>query len=251
MFTDSHCHLNYLDDPDAAIASARQAAVTAMLCISVEEQTMPAVHALATRHDNVWASAGLHPEQVEPVTDWIEPWLAEPFVVAVGETGLDYHQGCDAARRKQQLAAFETQMHLAQKHQLPVIVHTRAAVEDTLAIMANFPDVQGVLHCFTETWAMAEQALEQGYYISLSGIVTFRSAESLRDVARRVPADRLLIETDAPWLAPVPHRGKTNEPALLPHTAALIAQLRGLPVAELAQLTTRNFERLFRVEVAC
>lgn len=249
LLTDSHCHLNYLDDPDTAVASARSAGVAAMLCISVEQATMPAVYEMATRHDNIWASAGQHPEQAAPVTDWIEPWLGQPFVVAVGETGLDYHHDCDAQRKRQQRIAFEAQMQLAERHELPVIIHTRAAVADTLAVMANFPRVRGVLHCFTESWEMAEQALAQGYYISLSGIVTFKSAASLREVACRVPAERLLIETDAPWLAPVPHRGETNVPALLPHTAALIAKLRGLQVDQLAQLTTGNFERLFRVTV--
>lgn len=249
MFVDSHCHLNYLDDPDAAVSAALASGVDAMLCISVEERTMPAVHALAQRHHNIWASAGQHPEQDDLATDWIEPWLAAERVVAVGETGLDYHHGNDPTQQQRQRTAFASQMALAESSGLPVIIHTRDAVADTLAILSDFPRVRGVLHCFTESWEMAEAALALGYYISISGIVTFRSAESLRAVARNVPLDRLLIETDAPWLAPVPHRGKPNEPALLPHTAALIAQQRDQPLRDLARATTANFESLFGVRV--
>lgn len=210
---------------------------------------MSAVHGLALRHPNVWASAGQHPEAAASATDWIAPWLTAERVVAVGETGLDYHYQTEAGPQQRQRQSFAEQMQLAANHQLPVIIHTRSAVADTLAIMRDYPAVNGVLHCFTESWEMAEQALALGYCISLSGIVTFRNAQSLRDVAARVPLDRLLIETDAPWLAPMPHRGATNAPALLPYTAELIAGVRDMSLTELARATTENFQRLFQVHL--
>ncbi len=211
---------------------------------------MADVHALATSHENLWASAGLLPDRAGDALEWVEPWLGREGVVAVGETGLDYHHESSQAGRRRQRSAFAAQLAMAQRSGFPVIVHTRAACADTLAIMREQPAVRGVLHCFTESEEMAAEALALGYYISFSGIVTFKSAGELRDVVTKVPLDRLLIETDAPWLAPVPHRGKTNSPALLPHTAALIAQLRDLPLAEFAQHTRSNFERLFNVQMS-
>ncbi|MGI9323658.1 MAG: TatD family hydrolase [Pseudomonadales bacterium] len=249
MLVDSHCHLNYLSDPAEQIALAQRSGVSAMLCVSVEESTMVQVHALAAAHQNIWASAGQHPEKAAADLDWIEPWLTRSNIVAVGETGLDYHHEHGAAERQSQRDAFAHQLALAQQFELPAIVHTREARADTLAIMAEQPTVSGVLHCFTETAEMASQALAQGYYISFSGIVTFKNASALREIAAEIPLNRLLIETDAPWLAPVPHRGKTNSPALLPHTAALLAELRGLTLTELATLTRENFETLFRVQL--
>ena len=166
-------------------------------------------------------------------------------MVAVGETGLDYKTADSAEEHRMQLQAFEHQMDLAERFDLPVVIHTRDAQSDTLKMLENFPKVRGVLHCFTESWEMAERAIELGYFISISGIVTFAKAENVRAVAEKVPLDRLLIETDAPWLAPVPHRGKENEPAFVADTASFLAQLRGIDVDDLAQATSANFSRLF------
>lgn len=244
MLIDSHCHLNYLDDPVAAISAAKDAGVVEMLCIGVEEGRIAEVLALAAS-DGIWASVGEHPDNASGEPLWIDPYLSEPRVIAVGETGLDYFHTEDPQTRRIQRQGFTTQMALAEKYGLPVIVHTRNAVEDTLSIMAEHPLVQGVLHCFTEDWAMAEVALEMGYYISISGIVTFKNASNVRDVAVKVPADRLLIETDAPWLAPVPHRGKQNQPAFVSHTAHYLAELRGVDIATIASTTSANFYRAF------
>jgi TatD DNase family protein len=163
----------------------------------------------------------------------------------VGETGLDYHRLTDEDVKHRQRHDFERQLELAERHGLPVIVHTRAAEADTLELMTTASSVIGVLHCFTESWTMAERALDLGYYISISGIVTFRNGENVREVARRVPDDRLLVETDAPWLAPVPHRGRENEPAFVRDTAAYLAELRGVTLEELTGATGDNFFRLF------
>lgn len=245
MLIDSHCHLNYLDDPEQAIMRAREAGVTTCLCISVDEAGFTGVMALASNHDDIWATAGVHPDAAAGNLDWIEGALAAPRVVAVGETGLDYMHGTDAATQSRQREAFDLQLGLGVSHNLPTIVHTRAAEEDTLSLLRAHPDARGVLHCFTESWSMAKQALDQGFYISISGIVTFKNAENVREVAVKVPADRLLIETDAPWLAPVPKRGKTNEPAYVAHTAAFLADLRQSSTEELSQQTSDNFIQLF------
>ncbi|MEM8768465.1 MAG: TatD family hydrolase [Pseudomonadota bacterium] len=245
MLVDSHCHLNYLEDPVARLAEARAAGVDRVLCIGVDEAHIEAVLALAAAERDVWASVGQHPEAADGPLSWIEPLLARPRVVAVGETGLDYHHVFEADARARQRESFRHQLELAERHKLPVIVHTRSAEDDTLALLREFPEVVGVLHCFTESWAMAQAALDLGYYISISGIVTFRNGENVREVARQVPADRLLVETDAPWLAPVPHRGKANAPAYVRDTAEFLAELRGVALNELAATTARNFHRLF------
>jgi TatD DNase family protein len=245
LLVDSHCHLNYLPDPGGRLAAARDAGVGGLLCVGVDEAHIHEVLDLASREDDVWATVGLHPEGAGATLDWIEPLLDRESVVAVGETGLDYHHVEDDEQRRLQRLAFETQLGLADRHGLPVVIHTRAAEEDTLGLLRAFPGVRGVLHCFTESWAMAEAALELGFYISISGIVTFRNGENVREVARRVPAERLLVETDAPWLAPVPHRGRQNEPAFVADTARGIAGLRGVSLEDLASVTTANFFRLF------
>ena len=245
MLIDSHCHLNYLDDPEQAILRARESGVTGCLCISVDEPGFAGVMDLASSHGDIWARAGVHPDAAGGSLDWIEGALAAPEVVAVGETGLDYLHGAEADIQARQREAFDLQLGLGVKHQLPTIVHTRAAEDDTRNLLRAHPDAFGVLHCFTESWSMARQALDLGFYISISGIVTFKNADNVRDVATRVPADRLLVETDAPWLAPVPKRGKTNEPAFVAHTAAFLAELRHISTEELCQQTTDNFIRLF------
>ncbi len=246
MLVDSHCHLNYLEDPGLRIREARGAGVTGQLCIGVDEARISEVLALAEREPDIWASVGQHPDAAANAFDWLEPALAHPRVVAVGETGLDYFHTEEAAARARQRESFEYQLTLADRHGLPVVVHSRAAEADTLALLRQFPQVRGVLHCFTESWEMAAEALTLGYYISISGIVTFRNGDNVREVARRVPEDRLLVETDAPWLAPVPHRGRANAPAYVRDTAEYLAELRGVSFATLAEQTSRNFYALFR-----
>ena len=245
MFIDSHCHLNYLQSANAALERARNCGVSGILCIGVDEAGIDDVLAIAQAHDDVWASVGMHPRSVQQEYAWIEEKLLAPGVVAVGETGLDYKTAHTAEEQRIQLQAFEHQMGLAERHDLPVVIHTRDAQSDTLNMLEHFPKVRGVLHCFTESWEMAERAIELGYFISISGIVTFAKAENVRVVAGRVPLDRLLIETDAPWLAPVPHRGRENEPAYVAETAGFLAQLRGVDVDDLAHTTSANFRRLF------
>ena len=245
MLVDSHCHLNYLDDPSARIADARAAGVQLQLCIGVDQAHIHEVLSLAEREADVWATVGQHPDAAAGSLDWIEPLLSHHRVVGVGETGLDYFHAEDPVVQARQRESFEHQLQLAERHDLPVVVHTRAAEEDTLELIRRYPQVRGVLHCFTESWALASAALDLGYYISISGIVTFRNGENVRAVARQVPADRLLVETDAPWLAPVPHRGKQNQPAFVKDTAAYLAGLRGVTVDALVEQTGRNFHRLF------
>lgn len=259
MLVDSHCHLNYLDEPDLRLTEARAAGIGAFLCIGVDQAGIGDVLALANRHADVWASVGVHPDSAadEPTLDWLSGALGDPNVVAIGETGLDFFRlahaaGADAAGAEdasdvqmRQRRAFDYQLALADEQDLPVIIHTRAAESQTRDVLRAHPGVTGVLHCFTESWTLAREALDLGYYISISGIVTFKNAENVREVARQVPADRLLVETDAPWLAPVPHRGQPNHPALVTHTAAFLAELRGVDPEVLARTTTDNFYSLF------
>jgi TatD DNase family protein len=249
LLVDSHCHLNYLEDPRSKVREARAAGVSIQLCIGVDEAHICEVLALADEEPDVWATVGQHPEAAAASPDWIEPLLSHPRVVAVGETGLDYFHDSDSRTRALQRERFGHQLGLAVRHDLPVVVHTRAAEEDTLSLIREFPGVRGVLHCFTESWSMASEALDLGFYVSISGIVTFRNGENVRAVARRIPDERLLVETDAPWLAPVPHRGKPNAPAYVRDTAAYLAELRGVDFETLAAQTTANFLSLFsRVE---
>lgn len=254
MLIDSHCHLDRLDlsahhgSLDAALDAARAAGVRHFLCIGVSADNADAVKALADRYADVDCSVGVHPldlaADAEPALDWLLSALDHPHVVAIGETGLDYHYEPEAAELQQR--AFRLHLEAARITGKPVIVHTREARADTLALLreAALPQA-GVLHCFTEDWPMAKAALDLGFYISLSGIVTFRNAQALRDVARQVPADRLLVETDSPYLAPVPHRGKANLPQYVREVAQFIAEVRGEPFETLAQQTSDNFRRLF------
>jgi TatD DNase family protein len=249
VLVDSHCHLNYLQAPAERLAEARAAGVRAFLCIGVDEDGIDGVLAMADAHEDVWATVGQHPEAAAAPRGWLAGRLGHPQVVAAGEMGLDYFHEPDPAARRRQLAAFDEQLGLGTDHDLPVVIHTRAAEDDTRAQLAAHPGARGVLHCFTESLALAEAAMAQGFYVSISGIVTFRNADNVRAVARRIPDERLLIETDSPWLAPVPHRGQRNQPAFLPDTAAFLAELRGQSVEELAVITTANFESLFGVTV--
>jgi len=254
MLTDSHCHLDRLDlkpydgDLNAALDAARARSVTQFLCIGVSLENRETVVDIARRHKDVVASVGIHPCDVESGTASVEQlveWGAAPEVVGLGETGLDYHYAEQTAALQQK--SFALHLEAGARAGLPVIVHTREAREDTLALIRAHGSEEhgGVLHCFTETWEMAKAALDRGYYISLSGIVTFKSAEALREVARKVPEDRLLVETDSPYLAPVPYRGKPNQPQYVREVAEFVADLRGVSLEALAEQTTSNFYRLF------
>jgi len=234
-----------LEDPADALLKARERGIRGFLCIGVDEPGIDAVLGLAEGHADVWATVGQHPDASVADPRWIERYLTHPRVVALGEMGLDYYHEASSAGQALQQQRFDYQMGLAARADLPVVVHTRNAEADTLALLQRHPGVLGVLHCFTESWALAEAAIEIGYYVSISGIVTFRNAENVREVARRVPADRLLVETDCPWLAPVPHRGRRNQPAFVADTANFVAELRGTSSEALAAQTTANFYRLF------
>ena len=263
MYVDSHCHLSFpelaerLPEIRAAMAEAQ---VDRALCICTTLEEFEDVHALAMRYDNFWASAGVHPDNegvAEPTVDKLLELAARPKVVAIGETGLDYYQmderkgGRSVADLEWQRERFRTHIRAARRCGKPLVIHTRASSADTIAILREEGEdgspgaAGGVFHCFTETAEVARAALDLGFYVSFSGILTFKSAADLREVARFVPLDRLLIETDSPYLAPVPYRGKTNNPSYVPYVARQLAELRGLPLEEIAAATTGNFERLF------
>ncbi len=260
MFTDSHCHLNFPDFqgqiPQIRAAMA-EAQVDRALCICTTLEEFADVHALATGHDNFWATVGVHPDTEglrEPTLDDLLERAALPRVVGIGETGLDYYRlnGRSVADMEWQRERYRVHIRAARQTGLPLVIHTRSASDDTLAILreeggfgAGETAVQGVFHCFTETEAVARAALDLGFYISFSGILTFRNAADLREVAGFVPLDRILIETDSPYLAPVPYRGKTNTPAYVPWVAKQIAELKGLTLEAVAEATTTNFLRLF------
>jgi TatD DNase family protein len=260
MYVDSHCHLSFpelaarLDVIRADMAAAQ---VDRALCICTTLEEFEQVHALAAGYDNFWCSAGVHPDNEgvrEPTLDDLLTLARLPKVVAIGETGLDYYRlnGRSVADMAWQRERFRVHIRAARATGLPLVVHTRSASDDTLAILreegaAAGAGPGGVFHCFTETDAVARAALDLGFYISFSGILTFKTAQALRDVAAFVPLDRCLIETDSPYLAPVPHRGKTNSPAYVPFVAQQIAALKGLSVEAVAAATSANFERLFRL----
>ena len=256
MFVDSHCHLSF---PELAerIETIRDdmasAGVDKALCICTTLEEFDAVHGLARRYDNFWCSAGVHPDNEgvrEPSVDDLVSLAGRPRVVAIGETGLDYYRL--GTRSVDDMAwqrdRFRVHIRAGCTTGLPLVIHTRSASADTLAILREEGAERcgGVFHCFTETLEVARAALDLGFYVSFSGILTFRNATELQDVARFVPLDRCLIETDSPYLAPVPFRGKTNTPALVPHVAAKLAELKGLTVEAVAEATSANFETLFQ-----
>jgi len=264
MFTDSHCHLTFpefaaeMPQIRAAMAAAQ---VDRALCICTKLEEFDAVQALAAQYDNFWASVGVHPDNediAEPSLDDLVRRAALPKVVAIGETGLDYYQmeerkgGRSIADMEWQRDRFRVHIRAAQHVCMPLVIHTRDASADTLAILKEEGEdgtgaaAGGVFHCFTETAEVARAALDLGFYISFSGILTFKKAQDLRDVAAFVPLDRMLIETDSPYLAPVPYRGKTNNPSYVPLVAQQIAQVRNQTVEAIAAATSANFESLFR-----
>lgn len=260
MFTDSHCHLSFpeLSDKLPAIRTAMaQAGVERALCICTTLEEFAQVHLLATTYDNFWATVGVHPDN----DDVREPSLNDllerarlPRVVGIGETGLDYYRlnGRSIADMEWQRERYRVHIRAARELDMPLVIHTRSASDDTLAILreeggaGGQPQPRGVFHCFTETLAVARAALDLGFLISFSGILTFKNAQDLREVAAFVPMDRMLIETDSPYLAPVPYRGKTNNPSLVPYVAQQIAHVRNCAVEDVAAATSRNFEQLFR-----
>lgn len=253
MLIDSHCHLEYdsfVAEGDAVIERARAAGVGACVTIGTKLSTFPKTLAVAEKYERVWCSVGIHPHDaaVEPLTEakTLVELTRHPKVVGIGETGLDYYY--DHSPRAEQATNFLVHIDAAQETELPLIIHTRDAEDDTIAIlqekMKRTP-FTGVLHCFTGTAKLAEAGLELGLYVSASGIITFKNSEPLRQVFRAVPMERLLVETDSPYLAPIPHRGKRNEPAFVAHTAAVLAELKGVSVEEIARVTTENFYRLF------
>lgn len=252
MYVDSHCHINF-PEFKADLAGVRdrmhaaQVNTALVVCVTLEE--FADVRATAAFDPNWYCSVGVHPDYkhtTEPTLEDLLTPAADPKVIAIGETGLDYFREPDSA--SWQIPRFETHIQAARQCNKPLIVHTRAASTDTIRILTEQGAAQcgGVMHCFTENWEVAQAALDLGFYISFSGIVTFKNASELREVARKMPLDRLLIETDSPYLAPVPYRGRTNEPSFVPHVAAKIAEVRGVNVSIIAEKSTENFFNLFK-----
>ena len=248
---DSHCHINFdelSNDIQGILDRARANDVQHMLCVSVNLEDYPQIQDLSVKHANIFSSVGVHPcytDCYEPSVEELVELAEDTKVVAVGETGLDYFR--TKGDMTWQRDRFNRHIEASKAVNKPLIIHTRAAADDTMDMLenGNVTDSGGVMHCFAEDWKTAKRALDIGFYISFSGIVTFKSAESLRDVARKVPMEQLLVETDSPYLAPVPHRGKTNEPSFVRHTAEFLAELKGITYEDLAQQTTANFFNLF------
>ncbi|MCC7006738.1 MAG: TatD family hydrolase [Ottowia sp.] len=256
MFIDSHCHLDFPQFrehiPDI-LARMQAMQVSHAMCISVNLPDFPNVLALAQAHTNLYATVGVHPdveETLEPSVEDLVSRATHPRILGIGETGLDYYrlEGRNIEDMEWQRMRFRTHIRAAREIGKPLIIHTRNAAEDTLRIMreegANH--IGGVLHCFTESWETGKAALDMGFHLSFSGIITFKNAKDLQEIVRKTPLDRMLIETDAPYLAPVPHRGKTNEPSFVHHVGACVAQLKELPIEQIGQITSDNFCRLFR-----
>jgi TatD DNase family protein len=249
MLVDSHCHLNFpglVENIPAILSHMHQAKIIKALTVGTIKQEWPIVQDLVNRHAELYAAIGIHPDQSKSETCSEEELIqmaSHSKVVALGETGLDYHYEPHAAPYQKTL--FITHLQAAQHTKLPIIIHSRDAATDTIALLKEYHPVNGVLHCFTENCEVARQILDLGLYISISGIVTFKNAHTIQEVARYVPLDRLLIETDSPYLAPVPHRGELNEPAHVRYVAECIAMLRNIPFVDLADKTTENFFMLF------
>ena len=259
MFIDSHCHINFPEFSErlpALFAKMAENQVSHALCVSVELDKFPEIRAMAEAHPQVYASVGVHPdyeETAEPTVDQLVELSQHPKVIAIGETGLDYFRL--KGDLEWQRERFRVHIRASRASAKPLIIHTRAASEDTLRILeeekasVHAGGVAGVMHCFTESLPVAVAAMEMGFYISFSGIVTFKNAKELQEVARHVPLERMLIETDSPYLAPVPMRGKTNEPGFVKHVAEYLADLKGVSVDELARITSANFHTLFATQI--
>lgn len=257
LFVDSHCHLDRLDltpfngQIDAVLEMARDNGVGKMLNVSISMENFPDVLAIAKAHQDIYATVGVHPNEQgghEPDVDELVKLATDPKIIGIGETGLDYFRS--EGDLGWQHERFRTHIRAAKQAHKPLIIHCRDAKSDTMTILKEegADAVGGIMHCFVEDWETARQAMEMGFYISFSGIVTFKNAVELKEVAKRVPQEWLLIETDSPYLAPVPHRGKSNQPAYVRHVAEHLAELRSTTVGEIAQATTANFMRLFRLD---
>ncbi|MGB2359465.1 MAG: TatD family hydrolase [Porticoccaceae bacterium] len=258
MLVDSHCHLDHLDltdreaGLDGVLADARARGITQFLSVAVDLKSSRSLLELTQQQDNVYSSVGVHPlqkiDQPVPEVEQLVVLASGPKVVAIGETGLDNFYSADT--HQWQRESFINHLLASQQTGKPIIIHTRDARDETIQLLRQYPlQGGGVMHCFTETWEMAEAALELGFYISFSGIITFNSAADLREVVRLVPLERLLVETDSPWLAPVPHRGKQNEPQYVREVAETVAELKGVSLEQLAEITTQNFHRLFKIPI--
>ncbi len=257
MYIDSHCHLDFDDfsqNLDEVLSNMVTAKVTKALCISVDIPDFPKVLALANKYDHLFASVGVHPDYentVEPTQEWLVGTAKHPKIIAIGETGLDYYRMSDRAYEdlEWQRDRFRVHIRAAIESGKPLIIHTRQASDDTIRILKEegADRIGGVMHCFTESKEVAKAAMDLGFYISFSGIVTFKNALQIKETCSFVPLDRLLIETDSPYLAPVPHRGKLNQPAWVSHVAEYIAELKGVSPEEIGQVTTHNFHQLFNI----
>src|SRR5512135_578482 len=251
MFIDSHCHLNFpglIEDLDTIFANMRANEVSHALCVSVDLATFPQVLELAERYDNLYASVGVHPDyelETEPTQSELVRLAQHSKVIAIGETGLDYYRLTGNLEWQRQ--RFRNHIRAARESGKPLIIHTRSAAQDTLRIMAEegAGSIGGVMHCFTENLEVAKAAIGMGFYISFSGILTFKNATIIKEVAQNIPLEKILIETDSPYLAPTPHRGKTNQPAFVKHVAEEIAVLRNITLEEVGAATSQNFRRLF------
>lgn len=257
MLVDSHCHLNFpelVQNMDQVLDSMRNNDVGHALCVSVTLDKFPEVLAIAEQYPNIYASVGVHPdyeEIQEPTVEELVSLANHPRVVAIGETGLDYFRL--TGDLEWQRNRFRTHIRAAKASGKPLIIHTRNAADDTLRLMQEegAAEVGGVMHCFTESWEVAQAAIEMGFYISFSGIVTFKNAQALKEVAQKVPLDKVLVETDSPYLAPIPFRGKTNQPAYVRHVAEEVARLRDVPLQQVIDTTTTNFFKLFKHAQPC
>ena len=254
MLIDSHCHLDqlkldhYRNDLEKAIQVARKNGVQRMLCVGINLENVNSMIALVKQYPDVYASVGVHPlekDLAEPDMETLIRYSTHEKVVAIGESGLDYFYSAES--KEVQKSRFVIHLQAAAQTKLPLIVHTRAAREDTIQLIQKYGDLEtaGVLHCFTENWKMAKKAIDMNYLISISGIVTFRNSNALRDVVKKIPLDRMIIETDSPYLTPVPYRGKSNEPKYLPYIARYIAELKNISIEKLSTITSKNFFRLF------
>ncbi|MDM8568895.1 TatD family hydrolase [Thiotrichales bacterium HSG1] len=251
MLVDSHCHLDLIEniDPETIIATAKANGVGHFLNVGLDLEHLPNLLEIAKRMDSVSASVGIHPNNTDKIAVDTKTLITKsdnPNVIAIGETGLDYFRLSGSATQQQQ--QFRIHIRAAKETDKPLIIHSREAAEDTIRILQEENATEGVMHCFVENWDIAQQAMELGFYISFSGIVTFKNAKTLQEVARRIPLERMLVETDSPYLAPVPHRGKTNQPAYVKHVAEFIANLRKESFATIEQATTENFFQLFKVQ---
>ena len=257
MYIDSHCHLDfddYSNNMEEVLANMKSAQVSKALCVSVDIPDFPKVFELAKKYDHLYASVGVHPDYedtVEPTQEWLVRMASHPKVIAIGETGLDYFRMKDRSYEdlEWQRERFRVHIRAAVESGKPLIIHTRQASDDTIRILTEegADRVGGVMHCFTESKEVAKLAMELGFYISFSGIVTFKNAIEIKETCRFVPLNRLLIETDSPYLAPVPHRGKVNQPAWVSHVAEYIAELKNVSAAEIGQITNHNFHQLFNI----